>query len=36
MPKGLVTKTAGKHYHNMVEHVKSRKKSNEEIFYCTR
>lgn len=39
MPKGLVTKTSGKHYQAMVDKAKSSAKSNEEIFvenstYC--
>lgn len=32
MPIGLVTKTAGKHYHAMVEKAKSNMKLNEEVF----
>lgn len=32
MPKGLVTKTAGKHYSQMVQYSKSIRKTNEEVF----
>lgn len=32
MPKGHVTSTAGKHYHNMAELARSKKKPNEEVF----
>lgn len=32
MPKGLVTKTAGKHYHQMVELSKSKRFTNEQVF----
>lgn len=39
MPKGLITKTAGKHYQGMIDYVKKNAKSDKEIFcenstYC--
>jgi 5-methylcytosine-specific restriction endonuclease McrA len=32
MPKGTVTRTAGKHFHGLVSYSKSIRKSNEEVF----
>ena len=37
MAKGFISHTAGKHYHGLVEHNKSRRTSNEDMFVenCT-
>lgn len=32
MPKGFVSKTAGKHYQGLIESAKSRRYSNEQVF----
>jgi len=32
MPKGFVSRTAGKHYHAMAEFAKNKKKTNDEVF----
>ena len=32
MPKGFVSRTAGKHYHGMVEFAINKRKTNDEVF----